>query len=547
MLLVGDGAQLQAVDAGGAFALLAASRDDTPELVEVHRFTHDWEKARLPRPAPRPPRRGRRLRGPRAGARRHRRRDAGRRLPGLARRYARPARQRAGHRDDRGGERLNERARAERILTGQTLPGAGGRAASTAPGPRSATSSSPAATTAGSDHQRGGWVRNGDRWQRHRRPRRRIPRRPAATDHGELGGGTVALPAGYVAEHVDLGYAITAHRAQGLTVDTAHVVVTGATTRENLYVAMTRGRDANTAYVALDQIDVTDDLQPTRPATNRRDVSTEDARAALLKILATSGAELSATQTLRAEQDTWATIAQLAGEYETIATTAQRDRWTALLHACLPGELAEQTLASDAFGPLASELRRADATGHRPEALLPRLVARHRLDDAHAIAAVLRHCPTLATSRPTRARATQPRLIAGRHPPGARPNCPGPARRARRTRHPHRTTRSRSRRTRRRQKRALGQTARSHAHQPGRTRSVDVCTGDHRRLPRPARDHHIEPARRSTHRRRPAPRPRPSSRRPQSRTASRCQRRRDVPAARDSRTGPMTVAPQPVV
>src|SRR5699024_4163311 len=41
VLLVGDYAQLQSVDAGGAFTLLASDRDDAPELVDVHRVTHD--------------------------------------------------------------------------------------------------------------------------------------------------------------------------------------------------------------------------------------------------------------------------------------------------------------------------------------------------------------------------------------------------------------------------------------------------------------------------------------------------------------------------
>ncbi len=45
VLLIGDYAQLQAVDAGEAFGLLAHSLDDVPELTEVHRFTHGWEKA----------------------------------------------------------------------------------------------------------------------------------------------------------------------------------------------------------------------------------------------------------------------------------------------------------------------------------------------------------------------------------------------------------------------------------------------------------------------------------------------------------------------
>ncbi|UUZ58205.1 AAA family ATPase [Nocardioides sp. B-3] len=44
VLLVGDWAQLQSVEAGGAFAMLADARDDAAELVDIHRFTHEWEK-----------------------------------------------------------------------------------------------------------------------------------------------------------------------------------------------------------------------------------------------------------------------------------------------------------------------------------------------------------------------------------------------------------------------------------------------------------------------------------------------------------------------
>ncbi len=47
VLIVGDYAQLQSIDAGGAFALLVHDRPDAPELVDVHRFTHT---GRRPRP-----------------------------------------------------------------------------------------------------------------------------------------------------------------------------------------------------------------------------------------------------------------------------------------------------------------------------------------------------------------------------------------------------------------------------------------------------------------------------------------------------------------
>jgi ATP-dependent exoDNAse (exonuclease V) alpha subunit len=59
--------------------------------------------------------------------------------------------------------------------------------------------------------------------------------------------GRTVLPAEYVCENVDLGYAVTAHRAQGVTVDTAHVVVTASTSRENLYVSMTRAAASRTS------------------------------------------------------------------------------------------------------------------------------------------------------------------------------------------------------------------------------------------------------------------------------------------------------------
>ena len=46
ILLVGDGAQLGSVEAGGAFSLLVKDRGDlVPELTDVRRFASEWEKA----------------------------------------------------------------------------------------------------------------------------------------------------------------------------------------------------------------------------------------------------------------------------------------------------------------------------------------------------------------------------------------------------------------------------------------------------------------------------------------------------------------------
>jgi hypothetical protein len=45
LVLVGDPAQISAVEAGGMFCALVRDRDGrAPELSDVRRFTHDWEK-----------------------------------------------------------------------------------------------------------------------------------------------------------------------------------------------------------------------------------------------------------------------------------------------------------------------------------------------------------------------------------------------------------------------------------------------------------------------------------------------------------------------
>ena len=71
------------------------------------------------------------------------------------------------------------------------------------------------------------WVRNGDRWVVTAR------RRDGGLAVASLAGkGRALLPAGYVAEHVALAYAVTAHKAQGVTVDRALVIVEPSTCAE---------------------------------------------------------------------------------------------------------------------------------------------------------------------------------------------------------------------------------------------------------------------------------------------------------------------------
>ena len=88
------------------------------------------------------------------------------------------------------------------------------------------------------------WVKNGDRWTV------LAVHDDASLTVRHLGHGhRVRLPAGYVAESVELGYATTVHAAQGISADTMHGVACGGESRQQLYTMLTRGRHANHVYL----------------------------------------------------------------------------------------------------------------------------------------------------------------------------------------------------------------------------------------------------------------------------------------------------------
>lgn len=89
-------------------------------------------------------------------------------------------------------------------------------------------------------------VRNGNRWRVYAvdPDKQRIAAR-RLTD-----GARTAFTGEYLDDHITHGYAITVHSAQGATADTTHAVLRDTTSRELFYVAMSRGRQSNTAYLA---------------------------------------------------------------------------------------------------------------------------------------------------------------------------------------------------------------------------------------------------------------------------------------------------------
>jgi conjugative relaxase-like TrwC/TraI family protein len=70
------------------------------------------------------------------------------------------------------------------------------------------------------------------------------------------GHGQTVLPADYVRQHVQLGYAATEHGYESDTVTVGINLASEATTRRGLYVAVTRGRKENSIYVITDSADV---------------------------------------------------------------------------------------------------------------------------------------------------------------------------------------------------------------------------------------------------------------------------------------------------
>lgn len=123
-----------------------------------------------------------------------------------------------------------------------------------------------------------------------------------------------------------------------------------------------------------------------------RDDRQNTARSILYGIFQHVGAELSAHETITAEHNEWASIRQLAGEYDTIAQTAQHDRWITLLQqGGLDDETIDELVDTDAYGILTAELRRLEAEGHDIDGLLPRVIRAGGLTDVDDLGSLLRY------------------------------------------------------------------------------------------------------------------------------------------------------------
>nr|WP_238357230.1 MobF family relaxase [Kribbella italica] len=395
LLLVGDDAQLGAVDTAGAFRLIA-KETEAASLHEVWRFTHDWERdASLA------------LRAGELGVidvyEDHERLTAG--TPDDCEINAYSAWLADTRRnltslliaaDNATVIRLNARARLDRITTGEVEPNGvplhDGNEAGV--GDRIVTRLNNRHLTYGHNQ----FVRNGSTFNvvRHWND--------GSLTVEDTNHQTITLPAGYVANSVELAYATTVHRAQGITVDTAHLVVTERMTRPLLYVGMTRGRQANRAYIATHE--PAGDLHEPQTAESMYEV--------LATVLEQEGIEKSAHETMQSELDNATNLSQLVPIHEHLCQIAAGQRYRATIDTSTLDPSARAELRSSAaYGPLLAALRRAEAAGLDPTTTFHKAVNQANLDDARDLAAVLHARVERIVAHSDRRRRQPQQLVAG--------------------------------------------------------------------------------------------------------------------------------------
>ncbi len=251
LVLVGDDHQLGAVRApGGMFPALAETLGAS-ELRQTHRFTQRWEATALAQLRRRD---GAWLEAFRAHGRLHG--GSGAQARNDCFRGWRDA-QRAGRdaimlaADQHSVTELANRARVARVAAGQVSRF--GLQVRTETGAQRIGIGDLIETRhnhrgLGYGHGPQDWVRNHDRWH----VADLDVRTGTLTVEHARHQGRVILPGDYVAAHVRLGYASTIASAQGVTVEEAHVQVSSTMYANELYTALSRGREANHAYVVCE-------------------------------------------------------------------------------------------------------------------------------------------------------------------------------------------------------------------------------------------------------------------------------------------------------
>lgn len=206
------------------------------------------------------------------------------------------------------------------------------------------------------------FVKNGDTWQV---DTVHVDGSVAVTNRASHA--QIVLPPDYASTHLELAYAATVHRVQGMTADSSHTLTPDSLTREQLYTAATRGRDTNRLYVVTHQ-HVADQHQETPPDRTAHDV--------LTTIVRRSGIESSATEALREGLRESESLPELVKRHDYAARYGDTDRYLDALRRYAPATVHQPGEAA-----LIQTLRNAFDRGWPADQLLTH---RYLIDDIEA-------------------------------------------------------------------------------------------------------------------------------------------------------------------
>lgn len=200
---------------------------------------------------------------------------------------------------------------------------------------------------------------------------------------------TTTLPGWYAEKQVELAYASTVARSQGMTVDTAHPLLTAGMDRSALYVAATRAVETTTLYaVTHTPLPAAPDDPTWRPGW---DPDATAAREIAEQILNTQPDDLAATEAIEQAAHQAESLSTLVPQYRYALDRIATAHYTDLIEQKVKPHLsagAWADLQDNGHGALARTLATAETKGWNAEQLLD-LACRRTLDDARSPAAVL--------------------------------------------------------------------------------------------------------------------------------------------------------------
>ena len=184
------------------------------------------------------------------------------------------------------------------------------------------------------------------------------------------------LPERYLADHGELAYAGNTHVAQGRTTDTAHLLVTGSLNRPSLYVGMTRGRQANTAYVA------------TGEPVPGKEPELVNPEVVLAEIIGNDATELTATEAIRQAQEWPASTGHLASIWAAATRDTVKETIDSKLKERLAASEYQRYLREPQRQPLQHALTERELNGENLTTLIDQITSAD-LTGARSISAVL--------------------------------------------------------------------------------------------------------------------------------------------------------------